>query len=381
MKNFIFENPVKIVFGKDTISKLPELLPQNAKILVTFGGGSAKRNGVYDQVVSALKDFKFIEFWGIEANPRFETLMKAVEIAREENIDYLLAVGGGSVIDGTKFIAKAVKYDGDEYQLLKNPNINTEYIPLATVLTLAATGSEMNSGAVINVEKTKEKLVMSGEFPKFSILDPQVLFSLPKFQIACGIIDTYIHTLEQYLTKPGQSRLMDRWAEGILQSLIELAPKLIHEEPDYDTMADFMLCATMALNGFIAMGVEEDWVTHMIGHEITAYSNLTHAVTLSIVMPRVMEVLKNEKGDKILQYGDRVFNITSGTVEQRIAETIEKTRQFFESLDIRTSLHENNISDDIINLIVERWQSRGWKRGENSHVDYQVVKVILEKSK
>ena len=381
MKNFTFENPVKIVFGKDTIAQLPQLLSKNEKIMLTFGGGSAKKNGVYDQVVKALEGYDYTEFWGIEANPRFETLMKGVEAARKENVTFLLAIGGGSVIDGTKFISKAIKYNGDEYELLTNRKIITEYTPLATIVTLAATGSEMNNGAVITVERTHEKLVMSGDFPKFSILDPEILYSLPKFQIACGIIDTFIHTLEQYLTKTGQSRLMDRWAEGILQSLVEIAPELMKPEPSYDAMADFMLSANMALNGFISMGIEEDWVTHMIGHEITAYTNLTHGVTLAIVMPRVMEVLKEEKGDKILQYGERVWGITSGTLEERIHNTIACTREFFESLDIRTSLSGNDIPESVSGKIVERWRSRKWKLGENRNVDADLVRIILDKCK
>ncbi len=381
MKNFTFQNPVKIVFGKDTIAQLANELPKDAKIMITYGGGSIMRNGVYDQVIAALKGFTYIEFGGIEPNPHFETLMKAVEMARAEKVDFLLAVGGGSVIDGTKFISKAIRYAGDCWDVVVDPKAVSELVPLASVLTLAATGSEMNNGAVITRAATQEKYAMYGAYPEFSILDPQVLYSLPKFQIACGITDSYIHVLEQYLTKPDQSPLMDRWAEGVLQTLIEEAPKVMKEDPDYNSMANFMLSATMALNGFISMGVEQDWTTHMIGHELTALTGLTHGVTLAIVMPRIMDVLRKEKGDKIVQYGERIFHITSGTYDERIDETIRRTEEFFNSLGIKTRLSDYEVKEDVIDEIERRMAERGWKLGENRSVDAPVVREILEKSK
>ncbi len=381
MENFSFQNPVKIIFGKDTIAQLSAEIQKGAKIMVTFGGGSVKKNGVYDQVVKALQGFDFVEFWGIEPNPHYETLMKAVLQAREEKVDYLLAVGGGSVIDGTKFISKAINYPGDCWEVVTNQKIEVKQIPFATVLTLAATGSEMNNGAVITKAATQEKYAMFGDYPQFSILDPQVLYSLPKFQIACGLIDSYVHVMEQYLTRPDVNPLMDRWAEGVMQTLIEVAPKVMAEHPDYDAMAGFMLSATMALNGFIAMGVPQDWATHMIGHELTALTNLTHAVTLAIVMPRVMSVMRDEKGEKTIQYGERIWHITSGTVQERIDESIAKTEGFFQSLGIGTRLSVYGVGDDIIEVIAGRMKDRNWKLGENQNIDSSKVKEILEKSK
>lgn len=382
MKNFSFQNPVKIIFGKDTIQNLANELPPKARIMITFGGGSVKKNGVYQQVIDALKGFTYTEFWGIEPNPHYETLMKAVEQARREKVDYLLAVGGGSVIDGTKFIAKAIRYAGDDcWDVVMNPKAETSFVPFATVLTLAATGSEMNSGAVITRAETKEKRVMAGSFPEFSILDPQVLYSLPKFQIACGVIDSFIHVMEQYLTTPDQSMLMDRWAEGILQTLVELAPELMKEQPSYDAMANFMLSATMALNGFIKMGVDEDWGTHMIGHELTALTGLTHGVTLSIIMPRMMDVMRPGKAAKIIQYGERIWNISSGTIDERIDKAIEKTELFFNSLDIATRLSNYEVSDEVICEISNRWEQRNWNLGEQQMLNAEKVKEILERSR
>lgn len=381
MKNFTFQNPVKIIFGKDTIAQLSSEISKSSKIMITFGGGSVKKNGVYDQVVKALEGYDYIEFWGIEPNPHYETLMKAVEQARAEKVDFLLAVGGGSVLDGTKFISKAINYSGDTWEVVINPDVQVTQIPFASVITLAATGSEMNNGAVITREATKEKFAMFGEFPKFSILDPQVLYSLPKFQVACGLIDSFIHVMEQYLTDVDESPLMDRWAEGVMQTLIEVAPKVMEEQPSYDAMANFMLSATMALNGFIAMGVSQDWATHMIGHELTALTGLTHAVTLAIVMPRMMDVMRDEKGEKIIQFGERIWNITSGTRDERIDQAIAKTEAFFNSLSIPTKLSVYEVGDTVIEQISDRIAKRNWKLGEKMQVDADKVREILMKSK
>jgi len=283
MNNFIYHNPTELVFGKGQIARLPKLIPADKRIMVTFGGGSVKRNGVYDQVVRALEGRDFIEFWGIEANPSVETLRKAIALGKERKVDFLLAVGGGSVIDGTKLIAAGLLYDGDAWEIVLRGRAEKS-VPLATVLTISATGSEMNSGAVISRYETKEKYPFSGDYPLFSILDPGVLYSLPKRQIACGLADTFVHVLEQYLTAPGQSRLMDRWAEGILHTVSEIAPEALSDNPDYDVMSEYMLSATLALNDMIRMGVREDWATHMIGHEITALHGLTHGATLAIVI-------------------------------------------------------------------------------------------------
>jgi len=269
MENFIFQNPTKLVFGKGTIARLGELIPAGKRVMVTFGGGSVRRNGVYDEVCAALAGRDTVEFWGIEPNPSIETLREAIALGKEREVDFLLAVGGGSVIDGTKLIAAGLLYDGDAWELVRK-GASQRTVPLGTVLTIPATGSEMNNGAVISRRETKEKYPFYGNYPLFSILDPEKTFTLPQRQVACGLADTFVHVMEQYMTVAGQSRVMDRWAEGILQTLVEIAPEIRKNQHDYDLMADFMLSATMGLNGFIAMGVAQDWATHMIGHELTS---------------------------------------------------------------------------------------------------------------
>lgn len=362
--------------GKGMIAQLSKEIPAGKKVMITFGGGSVKNNGVYDQVKEALKDYQTIEFWGIEPNPAIETLRKAISLGKEEKVDFLLAVGGGSVIDGTKLISSGLVYDGDAWDLVKKGKAD-KTVPMGTVLTLPATGSEMNNGAVISCHETKEKYAFYSEFPKFSILDPEVTFSLPDYQIACGIADTFVHVMEQYLTKTGESRIMDRWAESILQTLVEIAPKIKENKHDYQLMADFMMCATMALNGFIAMGVSQDWATHMIGHEVTALTGLTHGNTLAIILPGTMNVLREQKGAKILQVGTRVFGVVSGTNDFRINETIRKTKEFFKSLGLTTTLTEANISADVIDEIEKRFNERNVHFGEDGLVDGATAKKIL----
>ena len=377
MNNFTFHNPTRLLFGKGMIEKLSTAIPMVHRIMITFGGGSVKQNGVYDQVIKALKDRDYIEFWGIEPNPTIETLREAIQIAKGKQVDFLLAVGGGSVIDGTKLISAGIQYDGDPWELVQK-GYYYHTVPMGTVLTLPATGSEMNSGAVISRKETQEKFPFYSNFPVFSILDPETTFSLPSYQVACGIADTFVHVMEQYMTTSGQSRVMDRWAEGILQTLVEIAPKIRENQHDYQLMADFMLSATMALNGFIAMGVSQDWATHMIGHEITALHGLTHGHTLAIVLPATLQVLHEEKGDKLLQYGERVWGITSGTREERIDEAICHTEEFFRSLGLTTRLHEENIGQETIQEIERRFNERGAKYGENGNVTGAVARRILE---
>lgn len=378
MENFSFQNPVKLIMGRGMIAQLAHEIPRDKRIMITFGGGSVKKNGVYDQVKAALKEHYTIEFWGIESNPCIETLRKAIEYGKENKVDFLLAVGGGSVIDGTKLISAGLLYDGDAWDLVLSGKPAIRTVPLATVLTLPATGSEMNAGAVISRHETKEKYPFYANYPLFSILDPEVTFSLPDYQIACGIADTFVHVMEQYLTTPGQSRLMDRWAEGILQTLVEIAPKIKKNKHDYQLMSDFMLSATMALNGFIAMGVSQDWATHMIGHELTALHGLTHGHTLAIILPATMQVLREAKGDKLIQYGERIWNITTGTREERIDKAIRCTEDFFRSLGLTTRLHEENIGEDTIDEIERRFNERGVKYGENGNVTGTVARKILE---
>ena len=378
LNNFCFQNPTKLIMGKGMIVQLSNEIPTDKKIMITFGGGSVKKNGVYDQVKEALKNHNTVEFWGIEPNPAIETLRKAIELGKKEKIDFLLAVGGGSVIDGTKLISAGLLYEGDAWDLVKKGKAD-KTIPLGTVLTIPATGSEMNDGAVISCKDTKEKFAFFSNFPKFSILDPEVTFSLPDYQISCGIADTFVHVMEQYLTKTGESRVMDRWAESILQTLVEIAPKIKENKQDYQNMADFMMCATMGLNGFIAMGVSQDWATHMIGHEVTALTGLTHGHTLAIILSGTMDILRQQKGEKIMQVGTRVFGVNSGTHDFRINETIRKTREFFNSLGLTTSLSENNIGRDVIDEIERRFNERNVHFGEDGLVTGTVAKEILNK--
>ncbi len=378
MENFIFRNPTKLIFGKGMIARLSKEIPEGRKIMVTFGGGSVKKNGVYDQVVEALRGRDYIEFWGIEPNPKVETLRKAIEICRREGVDFLLSVGGGSVLDGTKLIAAAVRYDGDAWDLVLDNSRIGEILPFGDVMTLPATASEMNRNAVISSIETKEKFGMKVDYPRFSILDPQTTFTLPVYQRAAGMADTFIHVMEQYMTVAGQSPLMDRWSEGILQTLVEIAPKVLESENDYDSMANYMMCATMGLNGFIAMGVTEDWATHQIGHELTAIHGLTHGHTLAIVFPGLLKVLREQKKGKILQYGERVWGITGGTEDERIDRTIDATEKFFRSLGLQTRLHEVGIGEDTILEIERRFNERGVAFGEGANVTGTVARKILE---
>lgn len=380
MNNFIFQNPTRLIFGKGMIAELSKAIPAGKKIMVTFGGGSVKKNGIYEQVQTALQGREYIEFWGIEPNPAIETLRQAIALGKEKNIDYLLAVGGGSVLDGTKLISAGLKYDGDAWELVKK-GAYYDTIPMGTVLTLPATGSEMNSGAVISCHETQEKYAFYSNYPTFSILDPETTFTLPAHQVACGLADTFVHVMEQYMTTTGQSRLMDRWAESILSTLIEIAPQIRENQHHYDLMADFMLSATMGLNGFIAMGVSQDWCTHMIGHELTALHGLTHGATLAIVFNGTLRTLRTQKKDKILQYGARVWGITEGNEESRIEKTIEKTVSFFKSLGLSTRLSEENIPDSTIDEIERRFNERKAAFGEAGNVDGQMARKILENCK
>lgn len=377
MENFIFQNPTRLLFGKGMIARLAQEIPAGKRILITFGGGSVKNNGVYDQVREALKDFEVFEFWGIEPNPKIETLREAIRLGKENRVDFLLAVGGGSVIDGTKLISAGLLYDGDAWDLVLKGKAG-KTIPLATVLTLPATGSEMNSGAVISRKDTAEKYPFYSNYPVFSILDPSVTFTLPVYQVACGIADTYVHVMEQYMTTPGQSRLMDRWAEGILHTLVEIAPKVLQKHDDYDLMADFMLCATMGLNGFIAMGVREDWATHMIGHELTALHGLTHGATLTIVMPGVLRTLIQKKQAKLAQYGERIWGITEGSEAEKAERAIERTEAFFRSLGLPTRLGDAQIGEETIAEVERRFNDRQASYGEDGDVTGTMARQILQ---
>jgi NADP-dependent alcohol dehydrogenase len=383
MNNFNFYNPVKILFGKGKVAELSKNIPQNSRILLTYGGGSIFKNGIYEQVKAALKGFEVVEFGGIEPNPHYETLMKAVEVVKAEKIDFLLAVGGGSVLDGTKFIAAASLYEGELAWDIAAKSIQvSKALPLGVVLTLAATGSEMNSGGVITRVATQEKFAFGSAvlFPKFSILDPQFTFSLPPRQVANGIVDAYIHVIEQYLTYPMNTPVQDRFAEGILLTLIEEGKKAIASEmPDYDNRANLMWAATMALNGIITVGGKSDWSTHMIGHELTAFHGIDHAVTLAIVLPGVLRLMKDKRSEKLLQYASRVWNINEGTDEQRIESAIQQTETFFRHVGILTRLSEHSVGQDTIDRIVDRFTKRKMRAvGVQQDVSIANVGELLE---
>ena len=387
MFNFNFYNPTTILFGKDQIKKIDQLVPADAKVLITYGGGSAKRNGVIDRVKAALGNREVLEFAGIEPNPHYETLMKAVEVVRAEGITFLMAVGGGSVIDGTKFISLASFYPGEAYKLLYTgfrditPDMVPQVVPFGTVLTLPATGSEMNNGAVISYNDGKFGIMSMRTFPQFSVLEPEITFTLPTTQVANGIADAFVHTVEQYITFPVDARVQDRWAEGILQTLIEVGKTNIDEPTNYDARANMVWAATMALNGIIGVGVPQDWATHMIGHELTAKFGIDHGKTLSIVYPSLLEVVKEQKFNKLLQYAERVWGITEGTDAEKVDAAIAKTRDFFESLGIKTRLSDYGVEASGINDIVAQLEAHGMlKLSETGAITPDVARTILEKA-
>ncbi|WP_139957994.1 iron-containing alcohol dehydrogenase [Flavicella sediminum] len=383
MNNFDFKNPTKIIFGKDTIKNLENEIPKDAKVLLLYGGGSIKKNGIYEQVKSALAKVDVVEFGGIPANPEYAVLLEALAIIKKENITYLLAVGGGSVIDGTKFLASAALYEGETPWDILSQHIRTEKgMPFGTVLTLPATGSEMNSGAVITRAETKEKLAMGGPglFPEFSILDPQVIASIPKRQLANGLADAFTHVLEQYMTYPVEALLQDRFAESILQTLIEVAPKVLKDPTDYKASANFMWSCTMALNGLIQKGVPTDWAVHAMGHELTALFGIDHARTLAIITASHYTYNFETKKEKLAQYGERVWQITEGTLEEKAHAAIVKTEAFFKGLDIDTKL--SDYTDDYEGTaeeIAKRFTNRGWVAlGEHQSLSPDKVQEIVK---
>ena len=387
MLNFELYNPTNYVFGKDQMKKLQTLIPAGAKILLAYGGGSIFKNGIHDQVTSQLKGFEIIEFGGIEPNPRFETLMKAVEIVKKEKITFILAVGGGSVIDGVKFISGATHYQGNHIDILKNRVLFTDLskvIPFGVVLTLPATGSEMNSGSVVTINATQEKLVLGGSalFPKFSICDPTVIASLPKRQLENGVVDAFTHVMEQYLTYPTDAFLQDRFSESILQTLVEIGPKVVQTPTDYNLASNFMWCATMALNGLIQKGVPSDWATHMIGHELTALYEIDHARTLAIIAPNLYKVMFETKKDKLAQYGERVFNISGNSIEEKANKAIDKTIEFLQIMGMQTKLSDYTADfSKTADFIVNRFQERKWLAlGEKQNITPDKVREIVEMS-
>ena len=383
MLNFEFCNPTRIVFGQNSVARLDTLVPANARVLVLYGGASAESTGTLAEVRAALGARERKEFGGIEPNPTYETLMRAVDLVRAEKLDFLLAVGGGSVIDGTKFVAAAVGFEGDPWRILESfGGAVTQALPFGAVLTLPATGSEMNNNAVVTRKSTQTKAFFASPlvYPQFSILDPTKTYTLPARQLANGVVDAFVHIVEQYLTYPAEGRVQDRFAEGLLQTLIEVGPKVVAEStPDYDARANLMWTATMALNGLIGAGVPQDWATHLVGHELTAKYGIDHARTLAIVLPAMLHIRRNSKKAKLLQYAERVWQITGGSDDERIDQAIEQTRVFFDSLGVKTRLSDYEISAEAIDGLIGQLQAHGMTQlGEHQDVTPTVSRRVLE---
>ncbi|WP_133012400.1 iron-containing alcohol dehydrogenase [Marinomonas flavescens] len=386
MLDFDYYNPTRIVFGQNRIAELDNLIPANAKVMITFGGQSAKKYGTIDAVRAALGSREIIEFGGIEANPQFDTLIKAANIAKQENVDFLLAVGGGSVMDGTKFIGLAAKAAPEDYAGLLSHGFAiipvTEILPLGCVATLPATGSEMNMGGVITLEGQKRPFMSTLAFPTFSLLDPDLTKTLPKEQIANGVVDAFIHVLEQYLTVPVDARIQDRTSEGILKTLIEVGPVTYRDNDDLDARKNFIWSATNALNGAIGAGVPQDWSTHMIGHEMTALFGIAHGRTLTIVLPSLLRERKEKKHAKLVQFAERVWDITEGTDDEKIEAAINKTEAFFNSLDIVTNLTHYGIDDAGIDKIIANLENVGMTAlSESGDLTLDIVRKILVAAK
>lgn len=385
MNNFEYKNPTKILFGKGQIEKLSQEIPRDAKVMMLYGGGTIKRTGIYEQVTKALLGYNLLEYGGIPPNPEYSVLMGALKVIKDERVDFLIAVGGGSVIDGTKFLSAAAFFEGDDpWDIMTKNKSASKVLPFGTVLTLPATGSEMNSGFVITRKETKEKLASGGPnlYPAFSILDPEVVKSIPQRQLANGVADAFMHVMEQYMTYPMGGLLQDRFAEGILQTLIEVAPEVMKDPSDYKAAANFMWSCTMALNGLISKGVSEDWSVHMMGHELTALFGIDHARTLAILAPNHYRYNFETKKGKLTQYAERVWNVTDGTDDEKAKAAIEKTEEFFHSLGIKTKLSEYTKDyAGTADEIAKRFEERGWKGlGEHGSLKPEDAKKIVEMS-
>jgi NADP-dependent alcohol dehydrogenase len=381
MNNFTYYNPVKLIFGENTLLKITNEIPKEAKILVVYGGGSIKKNGIFDQVVTALQGYRIIEYGGIEANPQYQTLMGAVELCRKEGVDFILSVGGGSVLDGTKFIAAAAKFGGEPWDIPAKQAKVKSALPFGAVLTLPATGSEMNAFAVISRKETGQKLAFGAPpltYPKFSILDPAFTRSLPVKQRANGVVDAFVHVTEQYLTYPQNTPLQDRFAESILKTLIEEGPKYLQNPHDMDAAKNVMWAATMALNGILSAGVITDWATHSIGHELTALHQIDHARTLAIVWPGMMRTLRDEKREKLLQFAKRIWDISSENEDDNIETAIRKTEEFFNSIGVETKLNDYGLDHSVIEKVINNLKANNYVAlGERKMVTPEKVKAIL----
>lgn len=384
MLNFTFQNPTHIHFGEGQIAVLAKEVPLNARVLVVYGGGSIKSNGVYQQVIAALAKHTYFEFSGIEPNPTYDTLMKAQEIIKRENIDYILAVGGGSVVDGAKFIAAAAFFEGnDPWDILAKQQAITKALPIGAVLTLPATGSESNGNSVVTRDGNKLPFSSPLVRPLFAVLDPSVTLSLSDRQISNGVVDAFVHTIEQYLTYSVNGKVQDRFSEGLLQTLIEEGPKALlpATKENLEVRANIMWSATMALNGLIGAGVPQDWSTHMIGHELTGAFGIDHARTLSIVLPAVMKVRKEQKREKLLQYASRVWQINEGDEDTRIEQAIRLTEEFFQQMQVPTRLSDVDLGSKDIDLLIERLEQHGMTAlGEKSDITLAISREILTKA-
>lgn len=379
MNNFTFVCPTKIVFGKGSIENLNNLISKNQKILIIFGGGSVKKNGVYDEVINSLQGYNLKEFWGIEPNPKFETCMEAVDLARKEKIDFLLSVGGGSVLDATKFIAAAIKFKGNEWDIVSKNEEIKEAIPLASVMTLPATGSEMNCISVISHAKFGLKLGWSNPlvFPKFSIIDPQTTFSLPIRQIRNGIVDTFVHTIEQYCTIELDTPVQDGFSFSIINTLLSNAKIALNSPNNYNAKANLFWAATCGLNGWNAVGVIQDWSSHAIGHELSVVYGMDHGQSLAIVLPKLLKYNLNYKKEKLVKLAKAVFKLSGD--DSNIAEAcIEEILNFFKSTGIATELKELGIDKyEAANIISKRFKERNLIVGEQMNINAQAVKEIL----
>lgn len=384
MNNFMLHTPTKVLFGEGQIAALRDQIPSDARVLITYGGGSVLRTGVLARIREALSGMTLFEFGGIEPNPSYETLMGAVALARAERIDFLLAVGGGSVLDGTKFIAAAAPYaaDKDPWHILETVGGEVQgAIPLGAVLTLPATGSEMNMGAVITRKSTGDKQHFFSPFviPRFAVLDPVLTYTLPARQVANGVVDAFVHVIEQYITYPVDAKVQDRFAEGLLLTLLEEGPKALAEPDNYAVRANIMWSATLALNGLIGAGVPHDWSTHMLGHELTARHGLDHAQTLAVVLPVMLDAQRDSKRAKLLQYAERVWDLHGGSEAERIDGAIAATRAFFERMGVPTRLRDYGIEQPDIETMLAKLEARGYTAlGEQGKVTLALSRHIYE---
>lgn len=377
MENFEYFNPTKIVFGAGELNRLAEFVPKE-RILLLYGGGSIKTNGVYDTVKKTLAGLEIFELGGVQPNPTYEKAMEAVELIKKEKIGFILAVGGGSVLDSAKFISLAVHHKGEPWDILTTREFNgTQAVPLGAVLTLPATGSEMNRYFVLSRGDQKLSFGHPLVYPQFSLLDPSVTTTLDQRQVGNGVVDAFVHVMEQYLTYPANAPLQDRMAEGVMLTLIEEGPKTYVRPKDLTARSNHMWAATMALSGMIGVGVPQDWSTHNIGHELTALYGIDHARTLAIVMPAMMWAMRDEKREKINQYAERVWKL-QGSDQELLRGSIRKTVDFFESMGLPTKLSAYGIKSEVIPKVIARFEARGFTPiGEKEKVTLEKVSEVL----